>query len=304
MRLKNITISSLFKTAETEAEKLPKLVVRAEKAAASIYPGDNKQRKPSTGEDFWQFREYTSSDRPQDIDWRQTAKSDAVYIKQRELQTNQQFYIWCQSNPSMEYSSKRGLQSKLDSARILSMASHLILSKAGQKVRTSYSTTAQSFDIFSQDLLNAETETLPRPINPKTRKASLILIGDFLSSFTEMEKTFSSFKSSFSDVFILQTLDPAEINLPFSGRMIFDTLGYQGQSEKLDDIDGIRDEYKKRIDNHNRTLGEFCRNNQWHYILHQTDTSESQTLSALWQILHGDERHLDTRSAQSGRSQG
>ena len=79
--------SRLITRAERDAAHLPDMQLRAEKAAQSIFNADHNQHKTGTGEKFWQYREYIFGDRPQDIDWRQSAKGDRIYIRQKEWQT-------------------------------------------------------------------------------------------------------------------------------------------------------------------------------------------------------------------------
>ena len=112
----------LRQIAEEERADLPALMAMAERAVSTIYQGTHPQKKPNTGEDFWQFREHNNTDRPQDIDWRQSAKTDRVYIKQKEWQTAQNVMLWCASGPEMAFSSRTDTPSKARIAQILTLA--------------------------------------------------------------------------------------------------------------------------------------------------------------------------------------
>ncbi len=70
--------------AEALAANLPPLLVEAERVAATVAQGVHGRRRVGQGETFWQFRHYEPGDQPQLIDWRQSAKSDQVFVRELE----------------------------------------------------------------------------------------------------------------------------------------------------------------------------------------------------------------------------
>ena len=78
--------------AERIAARIPNINLRANKIAESIWTGLHSRKKVGPGESFWQFRKYEHGDPAQLIDWRRTAKTNEIFIQERELETVQN--IW------------------------------------------------------------------------------------------------------------------------------------------------------------------------------------------------------------------
>src|SRR5260370_19613736 len=91
--------------ADIAAAGLPPLLVAARRIAATITLGSHGRRRAGTGDAFWQFRPYSRDDTPQSIDWRQTAKFDHVYVRERESVAAQTVTLWCDGAASMQYRS-------------------------------------------------------------------------------------------------------------------------------------------------------------------------------------------------------
>ncbi|MBU6472987.1 MAG: DUF58 domain-containing protein, partial [Alphaproteobacteria bacterium] len=70
--------------AEALAAGLPPLQVAAERLASSVSLGVHGRRTAGMGETFWQFRRYQAEDPSTAIDWRQSAKSQHLFVRERE----------------------------------------------------------------------------------------------------------------------------------------------------------------------------------------------------------------------------
>ncbi len=95
----------LRQRAEQLAATLPPLMVAAERVASTVAQGVHGRRRVGQGETFWQFRSYHFGDQPQSIDWRQSAKSDRVYVRQMEWEAAQSVWVWCDTSASMNWRS-------------------------------------------------------------------------------------------------------------------------------------------------------------------------------------------------------
>jgi uncharacterized protein (DUF58 family) len=284
----NLSTTLLRRAAEEAASDLPALMARAERAVAGMLQGEHAQRKPGTGERFWQFREYVPGDRPQDIDWRQSAKGDRTYIKQKERQTTQTALFWCGGGAGMDFSSSKKFASKAVEAKTLTLALAILMTRAGEQVgilgggrtgRTELSLQRIGDSLINDDASFGElpdTEGAMLPMN-----CSLIQIGDFLSPLEEIEETFKSLSPRASSGLVIQVLDPAEIELPYSGRVLFEAPT-DSSREAINHVDSIRDQYRERIEFHTNGLRALCRQQQWHYTLHRTDRDVADTLSDIW----------------------
>lgn len=283
-------IEMLRQKAEDTSALLPALMIKAERAAMNIFLGEHAQRKSGAGEKFWQFREYTPQDRPQDIDWRQSGKTDRVFIRQKERQLPQTALLWRCGAESMDFSSEKNLPTKSETANVITLALSILMTRAGERVgmlgETQTGRSEAALDHIGNHLIEKENKA-PLPLHGPGRhqkNAALVLAGDFLSPVEECAASLKSLSTEAGGGFVIQILDPAEIELPFQGRAVFQDMGAQVR-ELVQNIPSIRDAYKKKIENHIASLREIAHDCSWHYVLHRTDEPVEETLLKVWMSL-------------------
>jgi len=107
-----LSATPLKQRAEHLASRLPPLLVAAERVASTVAQGVHGRRRVGQGETFWQFRHYDMGDSPQAIDWRQSAKSDHVFVREMEWEAAQSIWLWCDHSESMHWRSDKALPTK------------------------------------------------------------------------------------------------------------------------------------------------------------------------------------------------
>jgi uncharacterized protein (DUF58 family) len=280
----------LRRKAEEAASSLPALMLKAERAAQNIFHGEHAQRRAGAGEKFWQFREYTPQDRPQDIDWRQSGKTDRVFIRQKERQLPQTALFWTCTDSSMNFSSEKQFPTKEEAARVLILAMSILMTHSGERVgmlgASKTGRSESSLENISVLLTNPETkEALPMHAPVRGHKNSeVILAGDFLSSTEDIERSFKSLVPMTGGGLVIQVLDPAEIELPYDGRAIFEDNA-NIHREIVQNVPSIREQYRQRIEKHCDEVHDICKGCGWNYILHRTDKPYEKTLLQVWTIL-------------------
>jgi uncharacterized protein (DUF58 family) len=283
---------TLRRDAQRAIIDLPALTVAAQRAADHVAHGEHALRKTGAGEKFWQFREYVPGDRPQDVDWRQSGKGDHVYIRQKERQSAQSVLFWCSRGPGMAFKSSNALYSKGDAAKILTLALAILAVRGGEQAGLlSTARTGRSeamLDLIANSLCDENIDPSDLPDfsgNALRQNSTLIQAGDFLSPLADIEKTFKPLAGQTQGGFVIQVLDPAEIDLPYNGRMIFETPAGQHRT-LINNVTAIREGYRKRIIDHNEGLRDLCRQCRWNYLLHRTDRPAEETLGLAWQAMH------------------
>ena len=126
--------SLLRQHAEEAAGSLPPLLVAAERVAATVAQGVHGRRRIGTGETFWQFRQYEPGDPAARIDWRESAKSQRLYVRETEWEAAQSVFLWRDGSASMDYASTRGLPTKRERADLLTLALAVLLVRGGERV--------------------------------------------------------------------------------------------------------------------------------------------------------------------------
>src|SRR5262249_13629413 len=78
------SLSGLEGEAHALADRLPELILDALRVANTVAHGIHGRRRAGTGETFWQFRQFQGSDPATAIDWRRSASSDHLYVRERD----------------------------------------------------------------------------------------------------------------------------------------------------------------------------------------------------------------------------
>ena len=224
----------LRQRAEETAATLPSLLVAALRIASTVQQGVHGRRQPGGGETFWQYRRYQPGDPASDVDWRQSAKSVPLYIREQEWEASQSIWLWCDTSASMDYRSQGVSDTKSRRAQIMLLATAALLLRAGEQVamighgrRPAHGTAALSR--FAETLMrgtsdgDGEAGGLP-PLEHLPRHAQVVLIGDFLDPTESMHGAVKWLTGGAITGHLLQVLDPAEETLPFNGRARFSGL--------------------------------------------------------------------------------
>ncbi len=86
------------------------------------------------GETFWQFRRYRAEDPAQAVDWRQSAKSQHLFVREREWEAAEAVWFWRDGSPGMRFSSSKESPDKIDRASVLALALMSLLVRGGERI--------------------------------------------------------------------------------------------------------------------------------------------------------------------------
>src|SRR5256885_14536457 len=125
--------------AEHLASRLPPLLVAAERVAMTVAQGVHGRRRVGQGETFWQFRQYQPGDAASHIDWRKSAKSERLYVRETEWEAAQSVWLWRDPSASMDYTSAGYIAgaewpTKRDRAELILVALASLLVRGGERL--------------------------------------------------------------------------------------------------------------------------------------------------------------------------
>jgi len=274
--------ASLRDRAEQAAATLPPLLVAAERVATTVAQGVHGRRRVGQGETFWQFRQYEPGDAATRIDWRESAKSQRLYVRETEWEAAQSVWLWRDASSSMDYSSAGYIPGaewprKRDRAELI-----LVAPISG---RVALNRLAQL--IVHPDQRAAGTGL---PIfEPLPRAGQLVLIGDFLAALEAVHVMVGQFAGAGLKGHLLQIVDPAEEELPFAGRVRFE--GVEERDELvISRVETVREDYRLRFQRHRDGLAAIARAVGWSLGFHRTDRPPHLALLALHAALSADRR--------------
>ena len=286
--------TSLREQAETLAEVLPPLVTEAEHVARTVAQGLHGRRRAGMGETFWQYRRFQEGDTASSVDWRHSARTSHLYVREKEWEAAESVWIWRDGSASMDYASDFAPCSKRDRATVLALALSSLLVQGGENIAplgtgTLPATGRTAFHRMAHAMLDrsegTSLDSLP-PAQHLPRYAQIVLIGDFLSPAEEIASRIRSYASEGIKGHIIQVLDPAEEDLPFSGRTEFEgieetTRLMVGRAENL------RAAYHKRLATHRSHIEEAAQRLNFTFATHRTDRPPHHALLALYGALSG-----------------
>lgn len=279
--------------AEQLAAALPPLLVESERLAASVSLGVHGRRKAGMGESFWQFRRYASEDPATAVDWRQSAKSQHLFVREREWEAAQSVWFWRDGSPTMRFKSQFSSATKMDRATVLALALMSLLVRGGERVAllggghapASGRNTARRIAHELIDLPSNE-RALP-PEGQISRKAQFLWLSDFLAPLSEIELTMRRLASVEVTGQLVHIVDPAEEDFPFEGRTRFEAL--KGADHELfGRAESVQAAYRARFAAHAETVASLARRFGWMYLAHRTDKNPELALIALYAAISGD----------------
>lgn len=276
--------------------RISSLKITAMNLVDGLLTGQHRSRHKGSSVEFAEYKDYSPGDEIRHIDWKVAGKTDKYHVKQFEQSTNLKCTILLDASGSMAYSSpiEKG-DSKIDYARnLVAGLSYLFLkqfdavgltlfndhivqhipprSKAShlQHILHGLSTLSAQGVTQIDDVLAGLAERLQG-------RSMLILISDFLTRDQDIHKSLKLLRSRGLEVILFHVLHPDELNLPFEGDTVFESLE-DDPMVGLDPID-IREEYQKAIQEQIDHLKNISNGLGIDYVLLDTSTPLDHALS-------------------------
>lgn len=287
------TYSPLREAAERAAGALPPLLVAAERLSSAVSLGVHGRRKAGMGESFWQFRRYQSEDPAQAIDWRQSAKSQNLYVREREWEAAEAVWFWCDVSAGMRFKSDAAPMTKADRGIVLGLALASLLVRGGERIALlgegrAPSSGRAALNRIAHALIEGEPfdAALP-PDAPVTKNSQIVWVSDFLSPLNAVETAMQRLARAGLAGHLVHVIDPAEQDFPYAGRTRFEAVA--GPLNVLfGRAESVRADYRARFRAHGEALSALARRLGWSYLAHRTDKSPQTALVALYANIGGD----------------
>jgi uncharacterized protein (DUF58 family) len=283
-------VTGLRHQAEQLADRLPPLLVAAERVASTVAQGVHGRRRVGIGETFWQFRPYQQGDSSSRIDWRQSARATQLFLRDQEWEAAESVWLWADLSASMAWRSAPALPTKQDRAFLLVLALASLLTRGGERVawlgeqRRPLSGRAGMASLCEGLVGQSSSGVSLPPAQALPRHARLVLVGDFFVPLDSLRERLRGFVGRGVRGHLMQVMDPAEWSLPFAGRVLFEDLEGDGNA-LISNVDGVRDRYRERLHAHLAGLRDLCRSLAWTFATHASDHPTEPSLLALYTTL-------------------
>jgi len=285
----------LRRDAEKVSGALPPLLVEAERLAQSLVPGVHGRRRAGPGETFWQYRSAQPGDTHASIDWRRSARSDRLYVREMEWEAAETVMIWCDRSRAMQYQSDRSPRSKAERAALIALALGVLLARGDERfgligTDAERPATGETQLMRMAAILTARSPaapdygTAPRILTPRVGRA--LFVSDFLGPEAAIFPGLTAAAGRGIAGVMVQVLDPVEELFPFAGRTRFQSMAREIEFD-TDQAASLRDAYCHRLAERRDALAELARQGGWRLILHRTDESPRKALLELYAAMGG-----------------
>jgi uncharacterized protein (DUF58 family) len=286
--------------ADELAQPLSPLLVEALRIAATVILGVHGRKRSGPGETFWQYRPYSFGDSVQHIDWRRSARSDRVFIRENEWEAANTLWLWVSPSIAMSFRSHLAKVTKSERAKLLALAiaslavrAHERVSILGSGVSPVHSRPAL---VRLAEWLEAQpqTESLPRAIK-LPRFSTVLMLGDFLDKPETISESIGTIAAAGVAGHLVQVCDPAEETLPYNGRVEFQEMAgplryTAGKTESL------REEYQRKFADQRAHVLDIAKRIGWTFTVHRTDEPPLRALHMLHGLIGGEK----SRAFESG----
>lgn len=211
--------------------------------------------------EFSAYRAYTQGDNLRHVDWKVWARSDELYVKQFEDDTNMRCHIFLDTSASMDFGT--GDTNKFHYGRVLAAvlaevmvrqhdAPGLILfGEHARQAVPAHASRRHAEEIFHL-LAGAQAQggtrvdqALFRIVETLTRRGMAVVISDFFTADEAARQLLRQLQAQHQEILVFHVLAPEELDLPYEGEFIFEDLE---SSEQIPvHTDDFRREYLKRL---------------------------------------------------------
>lgn len=252
--------------------RLSRLQLRAREAVEGYYSGIHKSPYHGFNVEFSEYREYSPGDDLRHLDWRVLAKSNKLFIKLFEAETNLNCYILLDASGSMDFTGEG--ENRLDYGASLAAALTLMMLRQGDQVGLAVFDkevrdfipprgNARHFGAIIDVLENVQpgedtniAGVLHEMAERVRRRSMVIIISDFFDDVEPILNSLQHFRHRHNEVIVLHLLDDTELTFPFDRVTLFE--GMERGEEVVIDPRIMAESYRRSFHEFMESLRQGC----------------------------------------------
>jgi len=275
--LENLQDSRKYLDPRTLA-RISALDLRARLVVEGLMTGMHRSPYQGISVEFAQHRPYVQGDDIRFVDWKVLARSDKVYLKQYQEETNLHLICVVDASESMGYGTVgdgSAKWSKYDCATALAASlSYLAIQQQDsvglavfdQALRTyfkpsnspgQWKTVVHELQQVPRLNKTGTGKILDQLAEKLTHRSLIVLLSDFFDDLGQIQTGLRHLRYKKHELIVFQTLDPAEIEFPFQDVTLFKGLEQAG--ELLTEPRALRQGYLEQLQLHTTELARICR---------------------------------------------
>lgn len=258
--------------------RIASLDLRARLIVEGLMTGMHRSPYQGISVEFAQHRPYVPGDDIRHVDWKVFAKSDKVYLKQYQEETNLHLICVVDSSESMGYGTvgdEDARWTKFDHATALAAAfSYLAIQQQDSVGLAIFDQELKKYHKPSNSPGQWKTITHELMLEPKLRKTQMgkildqlaeklthrsliVILSDLFDDLDSIQSGLRHLRYKKHEMMVFQILDPSEIEFPFEDITLFKGLEQAG--ELLTEPRSLRDGYLEQLALATESLKKLCR---------------------------------------------
>lgn len=249
--------------------------------------------------EFAQHRQYAAGDDLRHLDWKVFGRTDKLYLKQYQQETNLDLLLMVDASGSMNYGTNPGRSPKQwrkfdhatslaavlsyvalqqqDRAGLIVFADRMMDMVRPSNSRGQWRTIVQMLSAQPVDAMTSLGRVFEEVLAKLHHRALIVLISDLFEDASVLGAAMARLRHRGHDLMLLQTLDATELTFPFASPQRM--LGLENEG-KLDlDPRSLREAYLREVHDHIETIQREAARFQYDHELIDTSASLGKPLS-------------------------
>jgi uncharacterized protein (DUF58 family) len=245
--------------------------------------------------EFAEHREYVPGDDIRHVDWKVWSKTDKLYLKQYEEETNLLLYLLLDTSESMSYASGQNV-TKLQYAQFIAASlAYMILQQQDSVGLATFDDMVRRYlkpagqPTHLKELLHIMDSTPARDksdvgivfhdLAERFKKRGVVaILSDLFDDVPRIIAGLKHFRHRRHEVIVFHILDPAELEFPFRQTTLF--KGMEGLPEILTEPHALRRAYQAEIGAYLAEIKKGCQMINIDYVPLRTDQELDTALSS------------------------
>ena len=278
--------------------RISSLDLRARLIVEGLMTGMHRSPYQGISVEFAQHRQYVAGDDIRHVDWKVFGKTDKIYLKQYQEETNLHLICVVDASESMAFSSitsGKEIWSKYDHATAIAASLSYMAIQQQDSVGLAVfdndlkhyikpSNTPAQWKLITQDLTMVprlkKTNTgriLDQLAEKLTHRSLIVMLSDFFDDLESIKKGLRHLRYKKHEIMAFQILDPAEISFPFEDTTLFKGLEQLG--ELLTEPRALREGYLEQLKMFTDELRKTCRGMHIDFVRMNSGEALDVTLS-------------------------
>ncbi len=288
-----MSINELLSPADRD--RIAGLELMARQVVEGFCSGQHRSPHKGYSVEFKEHRPYVRGDEIRSIDWKVFGKTDRIYVREFEEETNLKATLIVDCSGSMAYARAGGISKHRYAMQVAASLAYLMIGQQDGVGVATFDTQIRDFlpprsrhthlqaicSVLERRPPGGETEisqVLGGLAKKLHRRGLLVLISDCFADAPTLIRALTHFRHAKHEVLVLQILDPDELEFPFRGRIRFRNLELADDHEEVDAA-ALAAAYREGFRQHQQQLRDGCGRFRIDHVVLTTDTPVAEALS-------------------------